>query len=117
MQHQRLKPFSQFAFQHCAAFTLIEILVVMAIIAILAGLLLPALSSAKAKSKQIGCVNNLKQVALGFQMYAADNDGRLPENPPAGRGDNAWILGNMKNDLEATNATLIRQGKLFPYAN
>src|SRR5882724_6620240 len=100
MQHRRPKTFSQFALEHCAAFTLIEILIVISIVAILAGLLLPALASAKAKSKQIGCVNNLKQVALGFQMYAADNDGRLPENPPAGGGDRAWILGNMKNDLE-----------------
>jgi len=100
-----------------AGFTLVEILVVISIIAILAGLLLPALSSAKARSKKIGCVNNLKQIALGFQMYAADNDGRLPENPPASRSDSGWILGNMQSQEDATNQSLIRQGKLFPYAN
>ena len=50
-------------------------------------------------------------------MYAADNDGRLPENPPPGQGQTRWISGNMKNPEEATNESLIRQSKLFPYAN
>src|SRR5262245_34537566 len=99
------------------AFTLTEILVVNAIISILAALLLPVLSSAKSRSKQIGCANNLKQAALAFQMYAADNDGRLPENPPPGFSQARWISGNMKNKEEATSELLIRQGKLFPYAN
>ena len=60
------------------AFTLIELLVVIAIIAILAGLLLPALARAKAKAKRVECVNQLKQVALGFRMWAGDNDGSFP---------------------------------------
>jgi prepilin-type N-terminal cleavage/methylation domain-containing protein len=97
------------------AFTLIEILVVLAIILILAALLLPALSSAKARSRQAGCANNLKQLALGFQLYVADNETRLPENTPAGRGDNPWVRGDMKNPQEATNQVYIRQCKLFPY--
>src|SRR5437870_2147676 len=76
-----------------SAFTLVEVLVVLTIIAILAALLLPALSSAKAKGKQIGCANNLKQLALGFQMYAADNDGRLPQNTPLSQGNDSWVAG------------------------
>jgi prepilin-type N-terminal cleavage/methylation domain-containing protein/prepilin-type processing-associated H-X9-DG protein len=98
-------------------FTLIELLIVIAIIAMLAALLLPALSGAKNKGKGIACTNNLKQLLLSAQMYTADSDGRLAENYPLGKGDsNIWMLGNMKIPADATNQTIIRQGKLFPYA-
>lgn len=100
------------------AFTLIELLIVIAIIAILAALLLPVLTRAEERARATSCLNNLRQLTLAALTYAGDNADSICPNGAVTMGDAGWVAGNVSgyaNATDPTNLVNIQQAILFPY--
>jgi prepilin-type N-terminal cleavage/methylation domain-containing protein len=108
-----------------SGFTLIELMMVIAIIAILAGLLLPALNGTRERARGAWCMNNTKQLTLAWAMYSDDHDGQLPYNIGSNSGNGIsstqtnlnWVNGVMTWGLESdnTNTSKLIDASLGPY--
>jgi prepilin-type N-terminal cleavage/methylation domain-containing protein len=101
------------------AFSLVELLVVIAIVAILAALLLPSLAKSKMSSQEVYCLNNLKQLQAGWEMYVGDYSESLPLNwqEKANYSDNAsttnsWVVGDT---TYSTDLSFVEAGSMYPY--
>ena len=106
----------------CArGFTLIELLVVIAIIAILAAMLIPALSRAKIRAQGTGCMNNTRQLQLAWRMYGEDNRDELPFGyATQANAPYVWVAGDIGNPSPTANDnwnydTTIKKGAIWPY--
>jgi len=96
------------------AFTLIEFLVVIAVIAVLMAILMPALGRAREQGKRAVCLNSLKQLTLAWILYADDNDGKICA-ANVGHSEYGWV-GLMKStDPEEDQIAAIKSGMLYPY--
>jgi prepilin-type processing-associated H-X9-DG protein len=110
--------------------TLIEVLVLVAILGVMAGLLLPALAKARTRARGTTCLDNMKRLQLGWALYSADNSGKLipsggvdtvvvepadPEAQPGGR-KSQWVLGTIQS-AGSTDVRLLQAGLLYPYVN
>lgn len=104
------------SFGRRVAFSLIELLVVIAIIAILAALLIPALSNSKEAAKRIHCASNLRQLGLAAQMYFDDHEGKtFPYQLFATNNGIVYWFGWIENGAEGTRAFDAKLGPLFEY--
>lgn len=112
------------ALHRASGFTLVELLVVIAVIAVLVGLLLPALGRSKEAARSVACRNHLKQLQVCVHLYTVDHAGTLPPNnyvyniqteapdPVAFSTNMTWCPGNTRLDMTPAN---IERGLLFPY--
>jgi len=114
--------------KHLNGFALIELFVIVAVLVVLATLFfLPALHRARQHSQDVGCLNNLRQLTIGWQMYNADNKSIFPNNGDQGDqpsslsspNDPQWCPGEMQTEApvpgEQTNTLWIKKGLIYPY--